>query len=83
MLVNRYSIGAGNVVDSNPLFNAEDVSAGWMDVAIDGGYVVQVVILAKGTASISPVPDLAGDVDYIMNFSEFGTVGQLLLPDGC
>ena len=73
LTINRYTITAANIDPDNPLgIEADEVFDAFIDVAVDGGYVIYFDLFAEGRADIAG-SDVTGDIILTLDFSDFGT----------
>ncbi|OFW66488.1 MAG: hypothetical protein A2Z12_05535 [Actinobacteria bacterium RBG_16_68_21] len=84
-LVDRYAITMDNIDPTDPAGSeVDELTEAYLDIDREGRFVVQLVLNGRGrSALLTGQPSLIGDVDYALNFSEFGTVQTLQAPVGC
>jgi hypothetical protein len=84
-LVNRYEITIDNVDPTDDAGSEVDtLTEAYVDIDAAGRFVVQLVLNGTGRSDLlTGQPSLVGDIQYSLNFSEFGTVETLQAPDGC
>ncbi|MEX1207179.1 MAG: hypothetical protein WEE36_01035 [Acidimicrobiia bacterium] len=83
--VNRYAITIDNVDPTDDAGSEVDtLTDAYIDIDAEGRFVVQLVLNGTGRSDLlTSQPTLIGDIQYSLNFSEFGTVETLQAPEGC
>ncbi|MEK7252067.1 MAG: hypothetical protein AAB198_02265 [Actinomycetota bacterium] len=84
-IVDRYAITIDNI-DPNDDSGSEvdDLTEAYIDIDRAGQFVVRLVLNGRGrSALLTGQPALVGEIDYALDFSEFGTITSLAAPEGC
>jgi len=84
-LVDRYAITMDNIDPTDDAGSeVDELSEGWIDVDREGGFVVELFLQGRGRSSLlTGSSTLQGDIDYTLDFSEFGTITELLTDGFC
>jgi hypothetical protein len=83
--VDRYLITIDNIDPADDAGSeVDELEEAYIDVDRQGGFVVQLVLNGRGrSALLTGQPSLVGDIDYDLDFTEFGTITELRAPEGC
>ncbi len=84
-VVNRYGITMENIDPADDAGSeVDELSEAFIDIDREGRFVVRLVLNGRGrSALLTGQPSLVGDIDYSLDFSEFGTITELQAPEGC
>ena len=84
-IVNRYQITIDNVDPTDDAGSeVDELTEAYIDIDAEGRFVVRLVLNGRGrSALLTGQPNLVGDIEYSLDFSEFGTIEELLPPEGC
>ncbi len=83
--VNRYQITMENIDPTDDAGSeVDELFSGYIDVDAVGGFVVSLYLTGRGRSDLlTGSPSLVGDIEYDLDFSDFGEVTDLLTPDFC
>ena len=84
-VVDRYAITMDNIDPTDDAGSeVDDLAQGWIDVDREGGFVVELFLEGLGRSSLlTGSSSLQGDIDYTLDYSEFGTITELLTDGFC
>lgn len=84
-IVDRYQITMENIDPSDDAGSeVDELIEAYIDIDRAGRFVVRLVLNGRGrSALLTGQPALVGDIDYSLDFSEFGTISSLAAPEGC
>jgi hypothetical protein len=84
VVVDRYAISEENLDPHDPTSpDVRTIDEAYIDVAREGGFVVNLVINGRGVSTLLSGGGGEGQIDYALTFSDFDLNIELSLPPGC
>ena len=83
ILTNHYTFDETNLNPSDP--TTPDITAvnGDIFLAVDGGFVVRIVMTGRGSSNLLNGVDGDGDINYELNYLDFDVPVGITVPTGC
>jgi len=83
--VDRYGVTMANIDPTDDAGSeVDELTEAYIDIDQEGRFVVRLVLIGRGRSDLlTGQPSLVGDIDYSLDFSEFGTITELQAPEGC